>query len=58
MRKLPKMPKTKPRRLYEDHKPGGYLESFQDYADNNHDAVEWFLEHADEIRKRLHKIKV
>ncbi len=43
------MPAVLPRRPYEDHKPKGYLESFNDYAANNQAAVEWFLENHKQI---------
>ncbi len=43
------MPKVFARRPYEDDKPGGYLEGFRDYVNNNAPAVEWFLEHHKQI---------
>jgi hypothetical protein len=51
--KIPPMPKVQPQRLYEDDKPNGYLESFRDWAENNQDAVTWFLDNAEEINKIL-----
>lgn len=49
---IPPMPQVFPRRLYDDD-PGGYLESFRDYANNNAPAVTWFLENAETIRSLL-----
>jgi hypothetical protein len=44
------MPKVNPRRPYYDDRPDGYLESLNEWVKNNMDAVEWFLENAEELR--------
>jgi hypothetical protein len=46
------MPPVNPRRPFDENLPG-YEESLQDWASNNDDAVEWFLENAEEIRALL-----
>lgn len=53
MKTLPPMPAVVARRPYEDHKPKGYLESFDDYVANNQAAVEWFLENHAAIATHL-----
>ena len=52
---IPPMPSKKviPRRPYDDRRPDGYLESLRDWATNNSEAVEWFLENAEAIRTVL-----
>jgi hypothetical protein len=47
---MKRMPKVKPRRPYYDHRPNGPLVSLNDWYNENTDAVEWFLENAEEIR--------
>jgi hypothetical protein len=47
------MPKVTPRRPYVDDKPDGYLESDNDFMENNADACCWFLANAEAIRNRL-----
>lgn len=44
------MPKVNPRRPYYDERPDGPLESLNDWYKSNTDAVEWFLENAEELR--------
>ncbi len=44
-----KVPPVYPRRLFLDTEPDGYLESDQDYIENNMEAVLWFLENAELI---------
>ena len=51
-RDLPEMPALKPRSSTALGK-GATLESDQDYADKNLDAVAWFLENHEMIRKAL-----
>ena len=45
-----KLPKFKKRRLFEDDKPDGYLESDKDFVDNNFDAAVWLLENAHRLQ--------
>ena len=45
------MPKITARRLFDDDKPDGYLESFREYTENNQEAVEWFLENHKQIQR-------
>ena len=52
---LSPMPAVNPRRPYDDEKPEGYLESLDDWIDNNKEAIEWFLENAEKIRAVLNK---
>ena len=47
------MPKVNPRRPADERYVTGYLESLNDWMKNNYEAVEWFLENAEEIRKNL-----
>lgn len=58
---MKRMPNVTPRRPYWDDRPNGPLESLNDWYHNNTDAVEWFLENANEIRllisKKEHKDK-
>lgn len=53
VRQIGPMPTVYARRPYEDDKPGGYQESFRDWAANNCDAVTWFLQNADAIKAYL-----
>ena len=46
------MPAVHSRRLYDD-KPNGYLESLDDWYRNNDQAVEWFLQNAEELRAAI-----
>lgn len=48
-----RIPRVQKRRPYIDEEPDGYLESDRDFMENNRDAVIWFLEHRDEIAKKL-----
>lgn len=50
---LPAMPPVTPRRPYIDDEPDGYLESDRDMAENNSEAVLWFLENHELIRQAL-----
>lgn len=50
------MPKVSPRRPYDEETFGsGYMESLDDWYENNQEAVEWFLENADIIRSLIDK---
>ena len=49
---LTKFPKVVSRQLFDDDKPNGYLESLNDWVDNNTEAVDWFSENHKELRKR------
>ncbi len=49
------MPKVNPRRPLIESMPCGYRESLNDWYKNNLEAVEWFLENAEAIRKKLIK---
>lgn len=53
MNRVPDMPKVAPRRLLYDDVPNGYLESLDDWYDNNLEAVGWFLENAEAIRAAM-----
>lgn len=50
---MDEMPTVNPRRPADDRWPTGYLESLDDWYYNNLEAIEWFLENAEAIRKRL-----
>jgi len=47
------MPIVHKRRPYVDEEPNGYLESDRDWAENNWEALSWFEENAEEIRRIL-----
>jgi hypothetical protein len=44
-------PPIKARRLYEDDKPNGYLESDNDFFENNREAILWFLDNSESVIK-------
>jgi hypothetical protein len=53
--KMPSMPPVEPREPFDEEKPDGYLESLDDWIGHNQEAVEWFLENAEVIRKAFGK---
>jgi len=53
--RIPPMPEVKPLRSKDEEKPDGYLESLDDWYQNNLEAVSWFMENSDEIRKLVEK---
>jgi hypothetical protein len=52
---LKQMPTVTPRETYdaEDGALAGYDVSLREWVDDNQEAVEWFLENAEAIRKKL-----
>ena len=47
---LTQIPPTEERRLFDDKKPDGYMESDRDYIENNTEACVWFLQNANSLR--------
>lgn len=50
---LPPMPFVKPRAYFLEDKSSPLLESLNDWCDANEEAVEWFLENAEQVRTAL-----
>jgi hypothetical protein len=48
-----RVPKVKPRRLYDRKQYPGYLEGDRDWTENNMDACIWFLKNRDRIAAQL-----
>lgn len=55
---IPKMPKVEPRELFDERQPYGYMESLDDWYRHNTEAVEWFLENENVIRKALKELEL
>lgn len=53
LRKVPDMPKSVERRLFDDADPDGYLEGDGDWCDNNPEVVAWLIENHEAIRAAL-----